>query len=282
LKQGGVTSMKRKRKPLSRSKAPAYRDEYDPRLLLPVPRATHRREIGIGRVLTFSGVDIWNAYELSWLDPGGKPRVAIGTIIFPAESRRLIESRSMKLYLNSFNQSHFSSIDLVERAIKQDLRRACGSSVKVKVTLPGRFGRQVLEELEGELIDGIYTKISGYTPDASLLSAGGPIVGETLTSNLLKSNCPLTGQPDWASLQIRYRGPKISRAGLLRYVVSFRQHGDFHEHCVERIFTDILRQCRPERLTVYARYTRRGGIDINPFRTNCGDAPPPNRRTARQ
>ena len=274
--------MKRKRKPLSRSKAPAYRDEYDPRLLLPVPRATHRREIGIGRVLTFSGVDIWNAYELSWLDPGGKPRVAIGTIIFPAESPCLIESRSMKLYLNSFNQSRFTSVDRVERTMRRDLRKACGSRVKVKITLPERFGQQALEELEGDLIDGIDNKISSYTPDAALLSARGPVVEETLTSNLLKSNCPLTGQPDWASLQIRYRGMKISRAGLLRYIVSFRQHGDFHEHCVERIFTDVLRQCRPERLTVYARYTRRGGIDINPFRSNCGDAPPLNRRTARQ
>jgi len=274
--------MNRKRKSISRNKVPAYKDEYDPGLLLPVPRATHRRGIGIGRALPFSGVDIWNAYELSWLDPEGKPRVAIGTIIFPAESRRLIESRSMKLYLNSFNQSCFPGIRLLEKTMMRDLRRACGSRVKVKVTHPGCFGRQALEELEGELIDGIDTKISGYTPDAALLSARGPAIEEMLTSNLLKSNCPLTGQPDWASLQVRYRGPKINRSGLLRYIISFRQHGDFHEHCVERIFTDIMRQCRPERLTVYARYTRRGGIDINPFRTNCGDAPPPNRRTARQ
>jgi len=274
--------MKPKRKPLSRTKVLTYKDEYDSGLLLPVMRATHRAKIGIGRVLPFSGVDIWNAYELSWLDPGGKPRVAIVTMIFPVESPRLIESRSMKLYLNSFNQSRFVSVDQVERTMRRDLRQACGSRVEVKVTLPGRFGQQVLEELEGKLIDGINTKISGYKPDAKLLYATGPVVEETLTSNLLKSNCPLTGQPDWASLQVRYRGPKISRAGLLRYVVSFRQHGDFHEHCVERIFTDILQQCKPERLTVYARYTRRGGIDINPLRTNCDDAPPSNRRTARQ
>ncbi|MCX5833452.1 MAG: NADPH-dependent 7-cyano-7-deazaguanine reductase QueF [Deltaproteobacteria bacterium] len=274
--------MKRKRRSLSRRKVLTYKDQYDPGLLLPVSRATHRTGIGIGRVLPFSGVDIWNAYELSWLDSGGKPRVAIATMIFPAESRRLIESRSMKLYLNSFNQSYFLSIALVERTMRRDLRQACGSRVKVKITLPGRFGRQVLEELEGELIDGVDTRISSYTPDAALLSVRGPVVEETLTSHLLKSNCPFTGQPDWASVQVRYRGPRISRPGLLRYIVSFRQHSDFHEHCVERIFTDILRQCRPERLTVYARYTRRGGIDINPFRTNCGDAPPSNRRTARQ
>jgi 7-cyano-7-deazaguanine reductase len=274
--------MRRKRKLLSPGKVLAYKDQYDPRLILPVSRATHRARIGIGRVLSFSGVDIWNAYELSWLDPGGKPRVAIANIIFSAESPGLIESRSMKLYLNSFNQSRFANINLVEKTMKRDLSRACGSRVKVKITLPGRFGRQILEELEGELIDGIHAEISDYRPDPALLSARGAVVEEALTSNVLKSNCPLTGQPDWASLQVRYRGPKINRAGLLRYIVSFRQHGDFHEHCVERIFTDILRQCRPERLTVFARYTRRGGIDINPFRTNCGDAPPANHRTARQ
>ncbi len=274
--------MKRKRKLLSRNKVLTYKDEYDPGLLVPVMRATHRTKIGIGRVLPFRGVDIWNAYELSWLDPGGKPRVAIATIIFPAESPCLIESRSMKFYLNSFNQSCFSSVDQVERTMKRDLGQACGSRVKVKVMLPGRFGGQVLKELEGELIDRIDAKISDYRPNPALLSARGAVVEETLTSNLLKSNCPLTGQPDWASLQVRYRGPKISRTGLLRYIISFRQHGDFHEHCVERIFADILRRCRPEQLTVYARYTRRGGIDINPFRTNCGDAPPSNRRTARQ
>lgn len=282
MRKGGGASARRRGKPFSRKKVPVYRDQYDPRLLLPVPRATHRTRIGIGRVLPFSGVDTWNAYELSWLDPGGKPRVAIASIIFPAESPSLIESKSMKLYLNSFNQSRFSSIDLVEKTMTRDLSRACGSSVKIKITLPGKFGRQIFEELEGELIDGIHAEISNYRPDPALLSARGAVVEEALTSNLLKSNCPLTGQPDWASLQVRYRGPKISRSGLLRYIVSFRQHGDFHEHCVERIFTDILRQCRPEKLTVYARYTRRGGIDINPFRTNCGDAPPANRRTARQ
>jgi 7-cyano-7-deazaguanine reductase len=274
--------MQRERKLMSPGKVLACEDRYDPELILPVSRAAHRRGIGLGRVLPFSGIDIWNAYELSWLDPGGKPRVAMATIIFPAESPNLIESRSMKLYLNSFNQSRFSSIDLVEKTMKRNLSRACGSRVKIKITLPGRFGRQVLEELEGELIDGINVAISDYRPNPALLSARGPVVEETLTSNLLKSNCPLTGQPDWASIQVRYRGPKINRAGLLRYIISFRQHGDFHEHCVERVFMDILSQCRSERLTVYARYTRRGGIDINPFRTNCGDAPPSNRRTARQ
>ena len=275
--------MRRKRKPSSRGgRVFTYKDEYDPGLLLPVMRATHRREIGIDRVLPFGGVDIWNAYELSWLDRRGKPRVAMGTIIFPAESPFLIESRSMKLYLNSFNQSRFSSIRQVEKLMKRDLCQACGSSIKVEITSPGKFGGQVFEELEGGLIDGLKADISVYKPDPMLLSARGAVVEEVLTSNLLKSNCPLTSQPDWASLKIRYRGPGISHTGLLRYIVSFRQQGDFHEHCVERIFMDILHRCRPDRLTVYARYTRRGGIDINPFRTNCGDTPPQNRRTARQ
>jgi 7-cyano-7-deazaguanine reductase len=274
--------MRRKIKDFARRKILTYRDQYDPRLLLPVPRATHRARIGIGRVLPFGGVDLWTAYELSWLDSRGKPRVAIATITFPAQSPFLIESKSMKLYLNSFNQSRFANPRLVEKMMQRDIGRVCGSSVKIEITPPGEFGRQAFEELDGDLIDGIHADISEYRPDPMLLSARGTAVEEALTSNLLKTNCPLTGQPDWASLQVRYRGPRISRTGLLRYIVSFRQHGDFHEHCVERIFMDILRRCRPERLTVYARYTRRGGIDINPFRTNCGDAPPANRRTARQ
>ncbi|HPC73599.1 MAG TPA: NADPH-dependent 7-cyano-7-deazaguanine reductase QueF [Syntrophales bacterium] len=274
--------MRRKTKSLFRRETPPYRDHYDPRLLLPVPRATHRARIGIGRVLPFGGVDLWNAYELSWLDPGGKPRVAIATIAFPAQSPCLIESRSMKLYLNSFNQSRFAGLRQIAETMRRDLSRACGSGVKVDIMPPEKSGGLVVEELEGKLIDGIRAGIARYKPDPSLLSARGAVVEEVLTSNLLKSNCPLTGQPDWASLQIRYRGPRISRTGLLRYIVSFRRHGDFHEHCVERIFMDLLRRCRPERLTVYARYTRRGGIDINPFRTNCGDAPPANHRTARQ
>lgn len=188
----------------------------------------------------------------------------------------------MKLYLNSFNQSRFAGLRQIAETMRRDLSRACGSGVKVDIMPPEKSGGLVVEELEGKLIDGIRAGISRYKPDPSLLSARGTVVEEVLTSNLLKSNCPLTGQPDWASLQIRYRGPRISRTGLLRYIVSFRRHGDFHEHCVERIFMDLLRRCRPERLTVYARYTRRGGIDINPFRTNCGDAPPANHRTARQ
>jgi 7-cyano-7-deazaguanine reductase len=280
--KGEGESVRRKTKSLFRRETPPYRDHYDPRLLLPVPRATHRARIGIGRVLPFGGVDLWNAYELSWLDPGGKPRVAIATIAFPAQSPCLIESRSMKLYLNSFNQSRFAGLRQIAETMRRDLSRACGSGVKVDIMPPEKSGGLVVEELEGKLIDGIRAGIARYKPDPSLLSARGTVVEEVLTSNLLKSNCPLTGQPDWASLQIRYRGPRISRTGLLRYIVSFRRHGDFHEHCVERIFMDLLRRCRPERLTVYARYTRRGGIDINPFRTNCGDAPPANHRTARQ
>ncbi len=280
--KGEGESVRRKTKSLFRRETPPYRDHYDPRLLLPVPRATHRVRIGIGRVLPFGGVDLWNAYELSWLDPGGKPRVAIATIAFPAQSPCLIESRSMKLYLNSFNQSRFAGLRQIAETMRRDLSRACGSGVKVDIMPPEKSGGLVVEELEGKLIDGIRAGIARYKPDPSLLSARGAVVEEVLTSNLLKSNCPLTGQPDWASLQIRYRGPRISRTGLLRYIVSFRRHGDFHEHCVERIFMDLLRRCRPERLTVYARYTRRGGIDINPFRTNCGDAPPANHRTARQ
>jgi 7-cyano-7-deazaguanine reductase len=259
-----------------------YKDHYDPTLLQPVARAPQRGELGIEAALPFAGADIWTAYELSWLDPKGRPRVAMATFIVPVESPSLIESRSFKLYLNSLNQTPFSSPEVLRELLGKDLADACGSPVGVRIVLPGEFPDEQLEEMDGELIDEIDAQIRDYLPNPGHLAAGRSRIEETLVSNLLKTNCPLTGQPDWASIQIRYRGNRIDREGLLKYLVSFRQYGGFHEHCTERIFMDIHRQCRPERLTVYARYTRRGGLDINPFRTNCGETPPPNRRTARQ
>ena len=259
-----------------------YKDTCDPTLLQPVPRGPHRRELGIGESLPFTGADIWTAYELSWLDPNGKPRVAMATFIVPADSPDLVESKSFKLYLNSFNQTPLASPEALRERLCGDIGKACGCAVGVEIRLPADFDDERIEELDGELIDDLEAEIRDYSPNPSHLEAGRSAVEETLVSNLLKTNCPLTGQPDWASVQIRYRGPRIDRAGLLKYLVSFRQHGGFHEHCVERIFTDILQRCRPEGLTVYARYTRRGGLDINPFRTNCGEKPPRNVRTARQ
>jgi 7-cyano-7-deazaguanine reductase len=259
-----------------------YKDQYDPALLQPVPRAPYRREIGIEGALPFTGADLWTAYELSWLDPKGKPRVAMATFVVPADSPNLIESKSFKLYLNSFNQTPVESLEALREILRKDLGSACGAPIGVEILPPGDFPDVQIEEMDGEVIDETDVEIRDYRPNPGYLSAGHSVAEETLVSNLLKTNCPLTGQPDWAGIQIRYSGLRIDRAGLLRYIVSLRQHGGFHEHCVESIFMDILKRCRPERLTVYARYTRRGGLDINPFRTNCGERLPRNVRTARQ
>ncbi len=259
-----------------------YKDTYDPTLLQPVPRAPLRRELGIQDALPFTGADLWTAYELSWLDSKGKPSVAMAAFTVPVDSPSLIESKSFKLYLNSFNQTPVESPETLRDILGKDLCGACGARVGVEILLPGDFADEQIEELDGELIDEIDVEITDYLPNPAYLAAGRSSVDETLVSNLLKTNCPLTGQPDWASIQIRYNGPRIDREGLLKYLVSFRQYGGFHEHCTERIFTDILRQCKPDGLTVYTRYTRRDGLDINPVRTNRGETPPPNRRTARQ
>lgn len=259
-----------------------YKDIYDPTLLQPVPREPHRRELGIGGALPFTGVDIWTAYELSWLDPSGRPRVAMASFVVDAGSPNLVESKSLKLYLNSFNQTPLASPEELRDTLRKDLGCATGAAVDVEIKLPGEFDDERIEELDGELLDGIDVEVRDYRPNPALLRTGQSEADETLVSNLLKTNCPLTGQPDWASIQVRYRGPRIDRAGLLRYIVSFRQHGGFHEQCIENIFVDILGRCAPGRLTVYARYTRRGGLDINPFRTNCGEKTPQNVRTARQ
>lgn len=257
-------------------------DHHNFRLLSPISRRPSRAEIGIGDPLPFWGVDLWTAYELSWLDPRGKPRVAIATLYFPADSPQLIESKSLKLYLNSFAQAVFASSRSCRTTLEEDLSRASGSPVEVSLKAAEVFGQEQIVELAGESLDRLEVAIREYRVNPDFLDAGATVVEETLVSNLLKTNCPITGQPDWAAVQIHYRGPRIKRSGLLRYLVSFRQHQDFHENCVERIFMDLRRRCRPERLTVYARYTRRGGIDINPYRTNWETTRPVNCRTARQ
>jgi len=263
-------------------KSSAYPDRYDASVLFPIPRAPQRAAIGIGDALPFHGVDIWNAYELSWLDARGKPEVAIGEIRVPATTPNLVESKSLKLYLGGYSQERFASADDVRARIERDLSAVAGGAVSIALTKPNEFASLALAELDGESIDDLPIVIEHYgPPDAELLRASGDDVDETLVSNLLKSNCPVTGQPDWASVQIRYSGPRIDREGLLRYIVSFRNHSDFHEHCVERMHVDLMRRCAPRRLAVYARYTRRGGLDINPWRsTEPGD--PSNPRTARQ
>jgi 7-cyano-7-deazaguanine reductase len=253
------------------------------KLLKTMPRADQREKSGLGDPLPFWGVDIWNAYEISWLMPNGKPQVALGCFFFPADSPNLIESKSFKFYLNSFNQVSLEHSRDFEKVLEEDLGEASGSSVRVILKLPNSFPGESLKSLDGKSLDELELETAAdYLPEPDFLEAQSTIVEETLTSNLLKTNCPQTGQPDWASIQIRYRGPQIRRQGLLRYLISFRNYRGFHEDCVERIFNDIQKQCGPEKLSVYARYTRRGGLDINPFRTNFEKEVPPNIRTPRQ
>lgn len=259
----------------------AYPEHYDRGLLFPIPRAQGRAAIGVdAAALPFVGHDRWHAYELSWLDPRGKPMVATATLSVPADSPQLIESKSLKLYLNSLNATRFDSPERVRETVSADLSAAAGAPVVVVFGLPPFAG----SDDEAVSIDDQDLAIDRYgPPDASLLSAdAGDPVAETLTSALLKSNCPVTGQPDWASLRIAYRGPRIDRAGLLQYLVSFRDHAEFHEQCVERVFVDLLARCRPATLSVEARYTRRGGLDINPWRATPGTPPPRPERDPRQ
>ncbi|GIZ50875.1 NADPH-dependent 7-cyano-7-deazaguanine reductase QueF [Noviherbaspirillum aridicola] len=266
-------------------KPTAYQAEYSPALLFPIPRQAKREEIGISGTLPFFGMDIWNAYELSWLNMRGKPQVAVGTFMVPADSPNIIESKSLKLYLNSFNQTRVASPEALADMLRADLSDGFGSSVQVRLTLPDAFGNLKMGELEGLLLDRLDIDVDTYTPDPSLLVArfDESPVEEVLVSHLLKSNCLVTGQPDWGSVQIRYVGPPIDQESLLRYLIGFRNHNEFHEQCVERVFMDILRRCKPQKLAVYARYTRRGGLDINPWRTNFSTGQrPSNDRNARQ
>ena len=260
--------------------ATTWAEDYDASLLFPVDRAPLRDELGLSAPLPFRGVDVWNCYELSWLDARGKPEIAIATFEVPADSPRIVESKSVKLYLTALNLVRFASRDDVATTIGRDLAAATGAPVAVALRLPEAGPRHA--ELAGELLDVEALEAVDPAPDPRLLRATDARASETLFSRLFRSVCPVTGQPDYASLQVSYRGPRIDRAGLLRYLVSFRRHPGFHEHCVERIFADVWMRCRPEALTVYARFTRRGGIDINPFRSSSGEPPPANARTWQQ
>lgn len=257
-------------------------DQYSASLLFAVPRAPQRAALGIGATLPFTGVDVWTAYELTWLDAGGKPQVALATLEVPVDSPSIIESKSMKLYLGSFAQTRLAGMTDVAAMIERDLSHACGARVGIALRGASAFDVQSIRELAGESVDEERVTCDAYDVEPAFLSASGAPVEQTLTSRLFRSVCPVTAQPDIASLQIAYRGPRIDREGLLRYLVSYRCHPGFHEHCVERIFVDVAKHCRTKRLTVLARFTRRGGLDINPFRTNAGAAIPDNVRTARQ
>ena len=252
-------------------KTTAYKTEYDPQLLCPFPRQLKRDAIGVVDALPFGGYDIWNAFELSWLNAKGKPVVAMGEFRFPCESPYLIESKSFKLYLNSFNQTKFDDFEQLEKVIIADLSRCAGGDVAVRLLASEQFVAEKIQSLPGQCIDDLDITVDVYSLDSALLNNAVDTtkqVTEELHSHLLKSNCLVTNQPDWGSVLIRYRGSKIDPEALLRYLISFRQHNEFHEQCVERIFVDLMRYCQPEKLTVYARYTRRGGLDINPFRSN--------------
>ncbi len=262
----------------------AYADRYAPDLLYPIPRKDSRESLGISGDLPFHGADRWNAYEISWLNPRGKPEIAVGEIEFPVTSTNLVESKSLKLYLNSLNGMPYTSLEEVQDLIRKDLENASGGPVSVRLRPAADPGLPLPAPLPGRCLDGLDVDIEDYIVNPALLEgstdAGDP-VEETVHSHLLRTNCPVTGQPDWASVLIAYRGPRIDDHALLKYLVSFRNHNDYHEQCVERIFMDLLTHCRPGALTVQACYTRRGGLDINPFRSNWQD-PPPNRRLWRQ
>ena len=261
-----------------------YIDQYDASLLFPIPRADKRAELGLLDAPPFFGADMWTLYELSWLNLRGKPQVALAQVTVPCESPNIVESKSLKLYLNSFNNSRFADAREVRERIRADVSAATGAGIGIKTIGPEMFDREPIHEMDGLSIDRLDVECLHFTPAPELLFAefDEPPVLETLTSSLLKSNCLVTGQPDWGSVQIAYSGPAINQEGLLQYLVSFRNHNEFHEQCAERIFMDIWTRCKPVKLSVYARYTRRGGVDINPFRCSYPMQLPPNVRTARQ
>ena len=261
-----------------------YAEKYDRTLLQPVPRRLNRDQLNITATQPFTiGADIWTAYEISWLNPKGVPQVAIADVSIDFRSENLIESKSFKLYLNSFNQTTFADFADVQQTLQRDLQDCAQGEVKVRLNSLADYTAQPIVALSGDCIDAQDIEVRDYAFNAALLNhcTGEHLVEETLVSHLLKSNCLITQQPDWGSLQIHYIGKQINREQLLRYIISFRQHNEFHEQCVERIFCDLMQYAKPEKLTVYARYTRRGGLDINPYRSNF-EPLPQNVRLARQ
>jgi len=277
-------------------KSVSYPNGYNASLLFPISRAEARSSLGLDLCapLPFTGWDLWNAYELSWLNAKGLPKVALLRIKVPTTSPNIIESKSFKLYLNSFNQSHFNTVHDVFDRLRVDLQAAIGSTIDLEMIGPDQFDDEQIKEFDGINLDKLDVEIDCYEPKPSLLklattaldvtagSTGRIVKNEKIFSRLLKSNCPVTDQPDWACIEIEYSGPAIDHGSLLKYIVSYRLHNGFHEHCVEKIFMDIMSACQPESLSVYARYTRRGGLDINPWRATPDMAEPSICRSARQ
>lgn len=262
--------------------ATAHPDQYSPDLLYAIARIDARKALGLASELPFHGTDIWNAWELTWLDNRGLPQVATAEISVSADSANLVESKSLKLYLGSFAMTRFESAADLAAVITRDLTACAGADVYVVIHGPSAPDVAVVARMPGHCIDGLSVSCDAYEVTPDFLSADtSELVAEDLHSDLLRSLCPVTSQPDIGSILISYRGPRIDREGLLRYIVSYRQHQDFHEACVERMFLDIRERCGAEQLSVYARYQRRGGIDINPFRSNF-EATAPNTRLWRQ
>ncbi|ATC98952.1 MAG: NADPH-dependent 7-cyano-7-deazaguanine reductase QueF [Pseudoalteromonas spongiae] len=247
-----------------------YKDSYDASLLFPIARKLNRDDLNIDEsALPFKGEDTWTGYELSWLNQKGKPVVAVAEFIFPATSSHIIESKSFKLYLNSFNQTKFDSMAQVQQILTSDLSKSANCDVVVKLFNADDFDCLMPTPFTGTCLDDLDIEVSEYDLNTELLKAdaSNEIVTETLYSHLLKSNCLITSQPDWASVVIRYTGKKICHESLLKYLISFRNHNEFHEQCVERLFCDIQNKFSMTQLEVFARYTRRGGLDINPYRS---------------
>jgi 7-cyano-7-deazaguanine reductase len=258
-----------------------YSSVYQPQLLYPIERGLQRQQWKWSTGLPFHGADLWTAYELSWLDSKGKPVAATATLTFTADSPYLVESKSLKLYLGSLHQTLFSDVAAIRQVICDDLTKACGALVGVDIYLLSAANTGYVE-WQGTCLDAIDVEVEHYRVNQQLLQTNKScIVSESVYTHLFKSNCPVTGQPDWASVLICYKGPQIDHASLLAYLISYRQHTDFHEHCVEAIFTDLQQYCAADQLSVYARYVRRGGLDINPFRSNF-EAVPANERLWRQ
>ncbi|MEL0628648.1 NADPH-dependent 7-cyano-7-deazaguanine reductase QueF [Psychromonas aquatilis] len=270
---------------LSLGKVTEYKCHYDNSLLQSVPRSLNRNDLGLNAdSLPFHGTDLWNIYELSWLNFKGKPMVATGVVEVPFDSEFLIESKSFKLYLNSFNQSHFDSVEAVQKVLIEDLSRCANKPVAVSLNANLDNVTDQLTTFSGTNLDLQDIDVSEYTLTTSFLDgiSGGENISESVYSHLLKSNCLITSQPDWASIEISYTGKRLDHEKLLKYLISFRQHNEFHEQCVERIFCDLMAHASLTELTVYARYTRRGGLDINPYRSTNVTNTPDNLRLLRQ
>jgi 7-cyano-7-deazaguanine reductase len=265
-------------------KTTEYASQYDASLLFPIARKLNRDQIAVDEQnLPFKGEDTWTGYELSWLNSKGKPQVAVATFVFPCQSSHIIESKSFKLYLNSFNQTKFASFDEVQTILTNDLSKAAQTDVAVTLFKAEDYACIPFTAMPGECIDELDIEVDTYSPQEGLIVVkDGNEVTETLHSHLLKSNCLITSQPDWASIVISYTGKPVCKESLLKYLISFRDHNEFHEQCVERIYCDLMRELKPSKLEVYARYTRRGGLDINPYRSSESDKTAYNIRTNRQ